>query len=178
LYTQNIIEFFRESTMTKITFCISIISFWLSIYNFIRNLWENHKNLEISFGFMSKVIAFDQYIQINIINKSCKQITVSSIKMKSNSRFLSMKNERTLYLKLKRMHGTKIISENNSYTSTTPFYICGLGYYSGCFRISKSENYLKCNETVEIILGTNRGKIKKKIITPKSYSNPKHITDA
>ena len=173
---QNIIDFFKENTMTKITFCLSIISFCLSIYNFIRNLWENHKNLEVSFGFMSKIMASDQYIQINIINKSCKQITVSSIKMKSSSGFLNMKNECVLYLESKKTLGTRVTSQKSSYTSATPFYICELGYYSGCFVISKSENYLKCNENIEIILGTNRGKVKKKITTPDSYKKPRHIS--
>lgn len=173
---QNIIDFFKENTMTKITFCLSIISFCLSVYNFIRNLWENHKSLEVSFGFMSQIMASNQYIQINIINKSCKQITVSSIKMKSSSGCLNMKNECVLYLESKKTIGTRVSSQKRSYTSATPFYICELGYYSGCFVISKSENYLKCNENVEIILGTNRGKVKKKITTPDSYENPRHIS--
>lgn len=173
---QNIIDFFRENTMVKITFCLSVISFFLSAYNFVLHLYENHKSLEISFGFMTGIFASTQYVQMNFINKSCKQITISSIKIKSNSGFLNMKNECMLYLESKRTSGKDIISRNESYTSTTPFYIGELGYYSGCFMISESENYLKCGETIEIILGTNRGKIKKKITTPDSYSNLKRIS--
>lgn len=173
---QNIIDFFRENTMVKITFCLSVISFFLSAYNFVLHLYENHKNLEISFGFMTKTFTSVQYIQIILINKSCKQITVSNIKMKSNSGFLNMKNKCVRYMELKEQCGETIKSENEFYTSTTPFYICELGYYSGCFMISESENYLKCGETIEIILGTNRGKIKKKITTPDSYSNLKCIS--
>lgn len=173
---QNIIDFFRENTMVKITFCLSVISFFLSAYNFVLHLYENHKSLEISFGFMTVIFASTQYVQMNFINKSCKQITISSIKIKSNSGFLNMKNECMLYLESEKKRGETTISENKSYTSTTPFYIGELGYYSGCFMISESENYLKCGETIEIILGTNRGKIKKKITTPDSYSNSKHIS--
>ena len=173
---QNIIDFFRENTMVKITFCLSVISFFLSAYNFVLHLYENHKNLEISFGFMTKTFVSVQYIQIILINKSCKQITVSNIKMKSNSGFLNMKNECVLYMESEKKRGETTISENKSYTSTTPFYIGELGYYSGCFMISESENYLKCGETIEIILGTNRGKIKKKITTPDSYSKLKRIS--
>ena len=125
---QNIIDFFRENTMVKITFCLSVISFFLSAYNFVLHLYENHKNLEISFGFMTKTFVSVQYIQIILINKSCKQITVSNIKMKSNSGFLNMKNECVLYMESEKKRGETTISENKSYTSTTPFYIGELGY--------------------------------------------------
>ncbi len=174
---QNIIDFFKENTMTKISFCLSIISFCLSIYNFIRNLWENHKNLEVSFGFMEEPGCSAQHIQINVINKSCKQITISNIKIKTDSGVLEMINECVRYMSTThKSNGEKII-DNEYYTSTTPFYICELGCYSGCFMISKTKkrNYLKCNENVEIILGTNRGKVKKKITTPDSYENPRRI---
>lgn len=51
---QIIIDFFRNNTVSKINSIISIISLLLSIYNFIKNLLESHKKIDISFGFITK----------------------------------------------------------------------------------------------------------------------------
>ena len=60
------------------------------------------------------------------------------------------------------------LSKNNVnyYTSPIPFYISELGYYSGYFKINTdSESFLNENQRIKIIISTNRGIVRKNIIT-------------
>lgn len=153
----DIISFFKENTIVKVTFIISIVSFIFSIYNFIIHILENWKRLEVSTNSLTKRYGETQYIHLDLINKSCKPISITNIKIMQDEKTMTTSKFKILYLSKKGV---------NYYTSPIPFSISELGCYSGYFKINAdSESCINENQRIKIIISTNRGRVRKNIVT-------------
>ena len=154
--------------------CVSICALMLSCVSVFWQVINGVKrlNVEISEWYINKTKndSIHYVFRLAFINKSFNSISISAISIKYGSHTENFDFQKTtlLFKSVLDDDGSKAY-ENRLYSSEIPFRIDGLGVYSGYFGIwDLPDPELICeNETAEIIIYTNRGKVKKKIIVPK-----------
>ena len=141
-------------TKDNITFVLSVIGSLLGVINFVYTIFSNRKHIDLDVldhTQINNVVQFFLYIQ----NQSASQICISSISINHD--------EKSYICELipKKIRGTK---ENLMCTPMFPLNLapqCGYQYF---FEFLNCPNNLVVpGNTVEFVIHTNRGPIKKSV---------------
>ena len=148
----------------QITFIIAVLSFVLSVYNFLHSLFINRSNLKLIYKSHSYCNFAPEYtIIFNLVfeNKSRLDISISRLFLKVNESIYEFDSEPNWVGEKTRSTGNKITDKITLHSLEIPQTISGLGAIGGYFWVDtyKKIKFNKYNQ-VTIIAYTNRGKFK------------------
>lgn len=171
---KELIEFIRNNYSV----ILSIAAFTISLINLIYLLITNNKNLQIGcLNFTVGDISNKHFYMFNIelINKSRLPISINEVIIKdSKEKYKMIKSPRLLAEKNVQRNG-EIIKHQEVHSAKFPINIAGLSSEQK-FMVMYGPQQLKDNPS-KIIIGTNRGKITKKINLNQNYLSTKDFTE-
>ena len=145
---------FNFLTKENITFILSVAGSLLGVINFIHTFISNRKNIDIKildYTQINHVVQFFLYIQ----NQSASQICISSISIHHEGKHIFCE---LIPKKIRKTNDTLIC------TPMFPLNLAPLCGYQYFFEFLDCPNNLVAPEkTVEVVIHTNRGPIKKSV---------------
>ena len=154
-----------ELTLSICAIIISLISLFWQLINGLKNL-----QIELNDWYIHTISSNEiHYVfRFAFINKSFNSISISSICLKYGNHVEPLDYAKTTLLFRPITNNGKTIYENRLYSHEIPFRIDGLGVDSGYFGVWNlpDAELLDTEDEIEIIIHTNRGKVKKKVIIP------------
>ena len=150
----------------NVTFLIAVASFALSIWNFASDKIKNRKNLMIkvqkAFRFeMTPDNGYTEVLNVVVINKSREAITLSGMKLLTQSGNFRFGIDRRELVSISNKSGNKEISRSTWYSDVFPVKIEGLGYAQLLLSSTNKENGIQENEPYVLELFSNKGKVRK-----------------
>lgn len=151
-------------TKDQITLIIAVLSFMLSLYNFLHSLLINRSNLKLIYKSHSCCNFAPEYtIIFNLVfeNKSRLDISISRLFLKVNESIYEFDSELNWIGEKTRRTGNKITDKITLYSLEIPQTVSGLGAVGGYFWVDTYKKLeLNKSDQVTIIAYTNRGKFK------------------
>ncbi len=151
-------------TKEQITFIIAVISFMLSVYNFLYSLFINRSNLKITYKshtFCSHLPESPIIFNLVLLNKSRLDISISRLFLKVNDCTYEFDSEPNWVGEKTQRTGNKITDKITLHSLEIPQTISGLGAVGGYFWVNTSNNFkFNKSDQITIIAHTNRGKFK------------------
>lgn len=151
-------------TNDQITFIIAVISFILSVYNFLYSLFINRSNLKIIYKshiFCDNIPECPIIFNLILENKSRLDISISRLFLKVNDCIYEFDSEPNWIGEKTQRTGNKITDKITLHSLEIPQTIPGLGAVGGSFWVNTSNNFkFNKSDQVTIITHTNRGKFK------------------
>lgn len=142
---------------TKITFFIAIMSFLLSLYNFISALITHHKNVSVDIIEFNEFKFPDHYTyQLQIIVSNLSQLPISITSIKADD--FMCKTKPSFVSETTRTKGGEVVSKENIKTIEFPINLSSLLSTVGYIEFSSPNKLSKTN--LLLTLHTNRGTIR------------------
>ena len=148
----------------QITFIIAVLSFILSVYNFLHSLFTNRANLKIIYKLhtvCNNLLDYPIIFNLVIENKSRLDISISRLFLKVNDCMYEFDSEPNWIGEKTRRTGNNITDKITLHSLVIPQTISGLGAIGGYFYVGTYKNFkFNKSDQVTIIAHTNRGKFK------------------
>ena len=159
---------FNISTITTI---IATLSFILSLWNFLKDLWESRSKLNFIYKscmICEKKAPHKMYFEFCFENNSTLPITISRMFLKINDEKAEFPWVPTIVYTEDTKENSQITAEYQQTSERFPHTIDALGVWAGFFAIITDGIYKKKDllcSNISLIVHTNRG-IKKYVIVP------------
>nr|DAE76299.1 MAG TPA: hypothetical protein [Caudoviricetes sp.] len=142
---------------------IAIMGFLLSVYNFALELYKRHKRITIEIKHVFRIADVEDILHLQIINQSSTSICISRLKLTCDGKSVYYGDYRKLITEVTKRTGQTITCRETWHSNTFPQKIESGGAFLGLLLPSDSGLYFACGKTVQMVLYTDKGKIKKEM---------------
>lgn len=159
-------------TKDNITLAIALLGFGLSIFNVLRDLLTNRKNLSITAPllFCDECNCGHSFLVLEFVNGSKLPITLTRIRSTIDGKTFELGRERIRMFEYSHPERRGKVAEDSA---VTPVSIDPLGYSKLLLAIPDKPDIQKL--CIDLCIGTNRGKIKKTVTVEKKITEIKEM---
>lgn len=145
----------------NIALTISLISIFISLYNFLKKEWNERTNFRIDLKGYIQIQLKDKsilHLHLSIINESKLPISITSMELKTCNQTYYFSGNKTKIYSEETKRGNVILHRNDYYSTELPKTIQALGSIRGHFHVELLD--INIREILEVpillIINTNR----------------------